>query len=324
MKNKFRFLGGSFFALVLWFGFSVQGFSSGGALQDPTVQHLLAEGMDALFNLDYSKAWADFQKVKELKPDSPVGEIFESEFYWWKIFNSTGDYYNLDYIDALKTKQSPFDDQFIKAMERTFTKGNEYLKNHPSEAEAYFHLGMGNALRSRLEAGRDHTLAVIKYVRKSHNYLDRCLQLDPNFKDAYLGLGAYNYYVEEYGGIYKPLRFLIRLPGGNRSEGIEQLQEAARRNNFVSTEAKFFLASIYLRESQQRYAEAESLLKGLTEKYPNNPIFCFALANSQKLQRKYDLARKNLQKVAAHRETAQLGDLAQLAKKELASLGVKS
>ena len=292
-------------------------------IQEPAVQQLLKSGMDALFNLDYEKAWDDFQKVKQLKPDTPLGEIFESEFYWWKIFNSTGDFYELDYIDALKTKRSDFDDQFISTMERAFIKADAYVKSHPQDAEAYFHVGMANALRSRLDAGRDHTVAVVKYVKKSREYLDRCVLLDPNFKDALLGLGAYNYYVEEYGGIYKPLRFLIRLPAGDRRRGIQQLEEASQVDGFISTEAKFFLVSIYLRDSQKRYADAERMLHDLTEKYPNNPIFRFALGHAQIMQHQYDSARENFKKVAAHRETPGLGDLAIQVKKELESLNTK-
>lgn len=319
-----RLWAGSFLALVLLFSFSLKVDAVPGALGDPEVQQWLQSGMDALFNLDYAKAWSDFEKVKQLKPDTPLGEVFESEFYWWKIFNATGDYYNLDYIDALKTKRSDFDDLFINTMEKAFSHGEEYLRNHPNEAEAYFHLGMSYALRSRLEAGRDHTLAVVRYVRRSREYLDHCLQLDPHYKNAYLGLGAYNFFVEEYGGIYKPLRFLFRLPAGNRQLGIQQLQETAKLNNFLSTEAKFFLVSIYLRDSQKQYAEADKLLLELTEKYPNNPIFRFALANTQKLLHQPDLARENFRKVALHSESPHLGDLAASAKKELDALSPKS
>jgi tetratricopeptide (TPR) repeat protein len=324
MRCKWRFFMGGCIALAIVLGSGAVSQAESGGLSDPAVRQLLKEGMGALFNLDYGKAWADFQKVKKLKPDTPLGEIFESEFFWWRIFNSTGDYYNLDYIDALKTKRSDYDDMFISTMEKAFARGEEYLKNHPAEAEAYFHLGMSHALRSRLEAGRDHTLAVVKYVKHSHDYLDRCLQLDPNYKDAYLGLGAYNYYVEEYGGIYKPLRFLIRLPAGDRRLGIQQLQEIARQDDFASTEAKFFLVSIYLRDSQKNYAAAERMLIELADEYPNNPIFRFALANAQKLQQKYDPARENFQKVAAHRETPHVGDLAALVKTELDALSSQS
>jgi len=312
-----HFLAGSLIALVVVSVFPSRTAADPGTLNDPTVLQLLKSGMDALFNLDYGKAWSEFQKVKQLKPDTPLGEVFAAEFFWWHIFNATGDYYNLDYIDALKTKTSPFDDQFINTMETTFAKCDAYLKSHPHDAEAYFHLGMSNALRSRLEAGRDHTFAVVKYVKRSHDYLDQCLRLDPNFKDAYLGLGAYNYYVEEYGGIYKPLRFLIRLPAGDRELGIRQLQEAAGLNNFVSTEAKFFLVSIYMRDTTKRYAEAERMLEELSAQYPNNPIFRFALANAQKLQHKNEDARTNFQKVLQNPRSPQVGDIMDLAKKEV-------
>ena len=323
MSAKQRCGAGAVITLACLFSFGANYFAASIVIQEPAVHQLLNSGMDALFNLDYGKAWDDFQKVRQLKPDTPLGEIFESEFYWWRIFNSTGDFYDLDYIDALKTKRSDFDDQFINTMEKTFTKADAYLKSHPQDAEAYFHVGMANALRSRLEAGRDHTVAVVKYVKKSREYLDRCVVLDPNFKDALLGLGAYNYYVEEYGGIYKPLRFLIRLPAGDRQRGIQQLEEASQLDGFISTEAKFFLVSIYLRDSQKRYADAERMLHDLTEKYPNNPIFRFALGHAQKMQHQYDSARENFKKVAAHRETPGLGDLAIQVKKELESLDTR-
>ncbi|MDD5544619.1 MAG: hypothetical protein PHX83_15745 [Acidobacteriia bacterium] len=321
MRYLKRFLAGSLLACTLFFvlpGRKVAAEPEG--LKDPAVLKLLQDGMDALFNLDYVRAWGDFQKVKQLRPDTPLGMIFQSEWLWWRIFNATGDYYNLDYIDALKTKTSPFDDQFINSMEMAFGECDTYLKNHPNDPEAYFHLGMSNALRSRLEAGRDHTLSVIKYVKRSHDYLEQCLRLDPNFKDAYLGLGAYNFYVEEYGGIYKPLRMLIRLPAGDRNTGIRQLEEAAALNNFTSTEAKFFLVSIFLRDSSQRYAEAERMLEELSGKYPNNPIFRFALANSQKLQHKNAMAKMNFQKVIQNPQSPHVGDILELARKEVATL----
>lgn len=324
MRDSIRFFARGGVVLTCAFCLFTTVFSASRSTDDPTVQQFLHQGMDALFNLEYDKAWEDFQNARKLKPETPIGEIFESEFYWWKIFNTTGDFYNLDYIDALKTKSSPFDDDFVNTMEQAFSKSEAYLKSHPGEAEGYFHLGMANALRSRLEAGRDHTLALVKYVRKSREYLDRCLQLDSNYKEAYLGLGAYNFFVEEYGGIYRPLRFLIRLPAGNRALGIQQLQEGMRLNNFVSAESKFFLVSIFLADSQKRYAEAEKLLEEMSEKYPNNPIFRFALANSQKLQGHTELSRENFQKVLVHRNTPQLGDLGSLAKKEVETLGSKA
>jgi tetratricopeptide (TPR) repeat protein len=324
MKRNLRLWAGLLVTLLLGLNTGVQAAAAAGPLADVTVRELLKSGMDALFNMDYVKAWADFQKVKELKPDTPLGAIFESEFYWWRIFNSTGDFYNLDFVDSLKTSSSAFDDQFISTMEKAFVASDSYLKSHPNDPEAYFYLGMSQALRSRLEAGRDHTLAVVKYVRKSHDYLEQCLKLDPNFKDANLGLGAYHFYVEEYGGIFRPLRFLIRLPAGDRQEGIRQLWEAAGQDDFTAPEARFFLASIYLRESERNYAEAEKILTGMVQQYPNNPIFRFALAISQKQQHKNDLALENLKKVANHALTPQVGDLAVLVKKELESLGGKA
>ena len=155
MSFKKRCGAGAVIVLVCFFSFGANHYAGSIVIQEPAVRQLLKSGMDALFNLDYAKAWDDFQKVKQLKPDTPLGEIFDSEFYWWKIFNTTGDFYNLDYIDSLKTKQSDFDGQFINTMEKTFTKADAYLKTHPQDAEAYFHVGMANALRSRLEAGRD-------------------------------------------------------------------------------------------------------------------------------------------------------------------------
>jgi len=68
------------------------------------------------------------------------------------------------------------------------------------------------------------------------------------------------------------------LPGGNKEEGIRQLQIAINGGGLTSVEARFYLAK-NLRTFDEQYERAATIVEPLTLKYPHNPIFLLLLGN---------------------------------------------
>jgi tetratricopeptide (TPR) repeat protein len=102
--------------------------------------------------------------------------------------------------------------------------------------------------------------------------LVRAIALDPDLADAYLGLGLYNYYADTLSAAARVLRFFMGIPGGNKQEGIEQLQRAINKGVLAPTEARFYLV-INLHNFDQKYEQALQIAGPLVEKYPSNPLF---------------------------------------------------
>src|SRR3954451_75725 len=76
------------------------------------------------------------------------------------------------------------------------------------------------------------------------------------------------------------LRFLLMLPGGDKTEGLARMRRARAEGELLRGEADYQLQIIYL--WYERRAElAVDLLESQHERYPGNPIFLAQLADVQ-------------------------------------------
>jgi hypothetical protein len=76
------------------------------------------------------------------------------------------------------------------------------------------------------------------------------------------------------------LRFLLLLPGGNRTEGLARMRRARAEGKLLQGEADYQLQIIYL-WYEKRVDLAVGLLMSLRDRYPGNPLFTAQLADVQ-------------------------------------------
>jgi tetratricopeptide (TPR) repeat protein len=120
----------------------------------------------------------------------------------------------------------------------------------------------------------------------------RCLELNPNMADAYLGLGLYNYYVDTLSALAKILRFFMGIPGGDKHEGLRQLEIASAKGELTQMEARFNMAK-NLRNYDFDYARAEQAAAPLLMEHPDNCIFLLLTGDiEQKLGHTEEAAAK--------------------------------
>jgi tetratricopeptide (TPR) repeat protein len=107
----------------------------------------------------------------------------------------------------------------------------------------------------------------------------RVLQLDPNYIDAKLVVGVYEYVV---GALPLPFKLLIGFAGmtGSKSRGLEMLTDAGNRGVIASVEARTTIALFLRREA--RYKEAVQVVRGLKAEYPRDYLFSLEEANLRK------------------------------------------
>jgi tetratricopeptide (TPR) repeat protein len=107
----------------------------------------------------------------------------------------------------------------------------------------------------------------------------RVLQLNPNYADAKLVVGIYEYVV---GALAFPFKILIGFAGihGSKATGMETLRDAAERGVITSVEARTAMMLFLRRDA--KYLEAEQVAESLTAEYPRDFLFRLEVANLQK------------------------------------------
>jgi tetratricopeptide (TPR) repeat protein len=127
---------------------------------------------------------------------------------------------------------------------------------------------------------REEKLAAARDGKKIKVALERAIALDPDLDDAYFGVGMYQYYADVAPATAKVLRFLLRLPGGNKTEGLAQMLRTRTRGRLLQGEAEYQLQIIYL-WYEHRTDRAVAILESLHDRYPGNPLFLSELAQVQ-------------------------------------------
>jgi hypothetical protein len=102
--------------------------------------------------------------------------------------------------------------------------------------------------------------------------LTRVRALDPGHHDALFGLGLYDYYADVLPRAAKVVRFLFRIPGGDRERGLTSIGEAAGRATLHHTEARVQLYEIYA-YYEARPGRAMDQLDELRRLYPTHPLW---------------------------------------------------
>jgi tetratricopeptide (TPR) repeat protein len=107
----------------------------------------------------------------------------------------------------------------------------------------------------------------------------RVLQLDPNYVDAKLVVGVYEYVV---GALPFPFKLLIGFAGitGSKSRGLEMLRDAGNRGVVTSVEARTVIGLFLRREA--KYRDAIQVVRTLKNQYPHDFLFCLEEANLRK------------------------------------------
>jgi tetratricopeptide (TPR) repeat protein len=105
------------------------------------------------------------------------------------------------------------------------------------------------------------------------------LQLDPDYVDAKLVVGVYEYVV---GALPLPFKLLIGFAGvsGSKSRGLDMLRDDGNRGPTTSVEARTTIALFLRREG--RYQEAVQVILTLKSEFPRDYLFSLEEANLRK------------------------------------------
>jgi tetratricopeptide (TPR) repeat protein len=263
-------------------------------------------------------------KLEAERPEHPLGYLIQADVLWWNIYCrwSERKYNTIDAWSHTRPADAADDAELALADKVARLAEAGIAKSDTAEMELY--AGLGYASRARLLALRYEKMPVARAGVEARKHLLRCLELDPDMADAYLGLGLYNYYVDTLSAMAKILRFFMGIPGGDKREGLRQLEIASTKGELTQAEARFNMAKS-LRNYDRDYARAEQAVAPLVKEHPGNCIFLLLAGDiEQKLGHLEEAAAKFRAAAATPWEEDACAERAhQLANEALASIETK-
>jgi hypothetical protein len=161
---------------------------------------------------------------------------------------------------------------FSQRVEAAIAATEAWTRRAPRAAEAWFYLGGAYGARVQWRVLRGERLAAARDGKRIKNAMEASLARDPTLEDAHFGIGLYQYYAAVAPPAARFLRWLLLLPGGNRSEGLARIERARREGQLLREEAAYQLHVIYL-WYENRAQDAAALLEELGAAHPRNPLF---------------------------------------------------
>jgi len=250
---------------------------------DEKTQKLADEGIRLAYNLDFDEATRKFNQLIELEPENPQGYLLQSVSFYYRY--------------QLAENHKAFGKEFLALSKKTIRKA-ERLRSAPDrKLDAMFYLGTSNMYLAAYYGWESRWVKAFWYGRKGISYLEKLVARDPDYYDAYLGLGLYRYYTDILPKLAKPVTFLLGLHP-DRVQGIKYLELAAQKGTYSRAEALLFLGSIYL-YIEKDYRKSLVYLEELSNLYPENASYLMLLGeNYEKLKLK-DLALETLKKLVS-------------------------
>ena len=175
-----------------------------------------------------------------------------------------------------KVEQRPESEDLDRELQASSAKAvalaDAVLARDPGDVRALFARGAAWGALSRYHLFRLHRSDAARSAVRMREDLTRVRTLDPQHHDALFGLGLYDYYADVLPRAAKVLRFLARIPGGDRRRGLASIEDAADRSTLHRTEARVQLFEIHAFYEEQP-GRAMDQLDELRRLYPTHPLW---------------------------------------------------
>lgn len=220
----------------------------------PEDEAVVSRGLDALYMSDYDGAERTFSEALKDRPGDPVLSLGLATAAWWRMEND------------FASPGSPEEKAFSAAVKQAVADAKR-AEDGDGRAEAYLCLGAAYGLRGRWEAAQHRWFSAYFDGRRAYRNARKAVKLDPELYDAYLGIGAFDYYVDTLSRFVRSFAFTT---GGGRALGLSELH-LATRGRFSGVAAKLLLVGIdwTFEKDPQR---AWKTLEELHQKYPGSPL----------------------------------------------------
>ena len=277
--------------------------ASAEKLRSPEYKAASLQGNTHLYSLKHDKSIAFFSELEKKYPHHPGPPLARSIAIWFRElvardeldlerFISPGYFTRpADVEISVEDKQAFFD-----GIRRSQENATRYLEQHPRDFEARYYLGACQSALGVFAFTIERSFRkALKYGKESYRIQRAIVDENPDFYDAYMTVGTYEYVV---GNLPWYVKWIATLAGYHGSEvrGFEYLTRAATKGHFVKDDARLLLMVMYVRENENAYAL--EMAGQLHHKYPENYLLHINKAQILELMGKRAEAAKTYAAVA--------------------------
>lgn len=224
------------------------------------------EGERLLMGRDYSGAQALFQKLSEDYPESPAGAFGIMAMWQTRMFENR-DFRFISHYDAAEKKMGALCDARLQY-------------DRPSDWDLFV-CASGFGMKGFFDARRDKWMQGLGGAIRSIRAYKRLLWQNPNFLDAEMGVGMYEFWRSVVTERFKFLPFFSDLRAG----GMAKVERVVSGGKYVQDLARANLA--YMQIEMKQYDTALQTLAPLIVKYPRNILMRQAKGEILWSQKKY-------------------------------------
>jgi tetratricopeptide (TPR) repeat protein len=167
-------------------------------------------------------------------------------------------------LNPSKTDEQEFQDSVNHALALAEAR----LHTNPNDIPALYAQGVSYGLRSNynflVRKAYTDSLRDAAAARKAHNHVT---EIDPQFNDARLLQGVYDYVLGSLPSTWRMLGFFAGYRG-DRERGIDTLKQVASQGRSNRVDAEILLCAVYRRERSAK--QAVPLLADLIQRFPQN------------------------------------------------------
>ena len=240
-------------------------------------------GFRSLYEMDYFVAKNQFRTMIEKDTKHPAGYVYLASAVWLEhlsklrriqtqVYNRGNAFFRQreSSIDTIVEKS------FYSTIEKGMVRAKMRLQKDRNDLAGLYYLGTAHGAIAGYESTIKRTfMSSLQHGSEAVKAHKKIVSRYPEFADAYVSIGMYNYVV---GKLPPAVKIVMLLGGvrGSKTEGLKQLEKAAEHGLLAREEATVILVLLYDREKQ--HDRALKLLQKLSAKYPGNPVFRFESA----------------------------------------------
>lgn len=242
---------------------------------------------ERFYNLDFPAAVDRFRKFHQAHPGDPqataylLDALIFQELYRQDLLDTTF-YANDGFLTGRHaTEEDPGKrNQIFALADEAVREADSRLSKNPNDVDALFARAWVRSLRCAYVAMVERAYGTgFHLATKAKDDAAHALQIDPDYVDAKLITGVYEYVV---GALPWPFKLMIGFAGitGSKSTGLAMLRDDGNRGVLTSVEARTVIALFLRREA--KYQDAIQVVRQLKDAYPHDFLFCLEEANLRK------------------------------------------
>lgn len=224
-------------------------------------------GIGKTFNMEFPQANEYFKKAVELDPENPMGYAFQTTLYLF--------IYEMSFDENVRKSHLA---NMLRYVDETIARGERKLIKNSKDSKAYLAMALARSARLNWYTHSKRYLFMAHEASTIWKYLEKAKEYDPQNFDTYFLMGAFHYHIDHLHGLSRFFSSLM-ITSGDRHKGLQELELAAQRGDFLKELALSELAADYMTFEKQP-ARAWPIFQKLKDTFPNNYNYSFALADN--------------------------------------------